>query len=79
MKASQIMSRASSWFLLYKKNVAQSAGIVEYTDSFSMEEYVPAKNKCHGDDSKHSDNDAPVIWFDLIWSCFMAYQQLLVI
>ena len=39
---------------------ARSAGVVEYTDCFSVEGKDPS-NKCSGYDTKQSDGEVPVI------------------
>ena len=40
--------------------MAQSAGVVEYTDCFSAKRY-PLNNECPGYDTKQSDGEVPVI------------------
>ena len=48
--------------------VAQSAGVVEYTDCLSAEELPPLPhNECPGFDSKQSDSEATVM--PQLWEC----------
>ena len=41
--------------------IAQSAGVVEYTDCFSAEGYPPPANECPGNDTKQSDGEVPAM------------------
>ena len=43
-----------------QKNIAQSAGAVEYTD-FTSSEGLDPRNECPGYDTKQSDGEVPVI------------------
>ena len=47
--------------ILYKNEIAQSDGPVEYTDCFSAEGVRPPPNECPGYDTKQSDGEVPVM------------------
>ena len=46
---------------LNSRYIAQSAGAVEYTDSFSLEGIDPLPNKCPVYDTKQSDGEFPAM------------------
>ena len=48
------------WFVL-RRVLTQSAGAVEYTDSFSVEGFNPTPNECPVYDTKQSDGEFPVM------------------
>ena len=47
--------------LLLEQCIAQSAGVVEYNDSFSAEEQ-DSTNKCPGYDTQQSNSEVPIMW-----------------
>ena len=44
--------------IIYIKNRAQSAGVVEYTNCIAVERLDPTPNECPGYDTKQSDGEA---------------------